>query len=109
MFIERLWRRFHREPERSTIPYEIVPGVPFKPFENATHFCRPGEGAKPFLVPEAYPHTLALRTEVILYQINGVIDVITDDPNDRKANIAALLSRLKKPLGETHFESIYSC
>ncbi len=108
MFIERLWDRFRKKPKVVIPPHEITMGVAFKPFENATRFCIPGEGDNP-LIPEAYTYTLALRREVRLSQIPGVIDVITDDPN---AAVASILTRqgggVEKLLGEAYFESIYS-
>lgn len=83
-------------------------GVGFRPYRESRRFCIPGEGNKPLLVPEQYSHVLALRKQVSIYGIHGVIDLISEDPYAIFDSMLAKGSRgVETPLGFTHFESIY--
>lgn len=96
------------EPKIDNETYGIQLGISFKPYENDSRFCIPGEGDKPFLVPDQYSHVLALRKPVSIYGVHGVIDLISDDPYAIFDSMTAKVSPgIETPLGLTHFESIY--
>lgn len=87
-------------------PYEIQLGVKFSPFKGVRVVSHVPESEKLVPIPEEYyPYKLTLRKPVLLYGIKGFIDVITDDP----FAVFAIMQHnyIEKPLGETHFESIY--
>lgn len=85
--------------------HEIRLGVGFKPYRYYRRFCRQDEGHKPLSIPENYTHGIALRKPISLYGMLGSIDVITDEPYSWLASLTG--QPVEKPLGETHFESIY--
>ncbi len=93
------------EPQKDNQAYEIVLGVPFKPFKKARKFYWPKKDEQPLLIPESYTHTLALRKEVLLYNIKGYIDVITENPTAIAESFFSGFP-LEKPLGDTAFSEV---
>lgn len=98
-------RNEHKKDDK---PYEVILGVPFKPFEKARRFFWPKKGEKPFPIPESYDYELLLRRKISLFGIEGYIDVISEDP---EAPVEFLVGKgrypLAKPLGDTEFRMIY--
>lgn len=104
--LERFFERFHRESRKDDQAYEIKLDTPFKPYEEARRFFWPRKGKQPFLIPERHTHVLALRRKVSIYDIEGYIDVISEDP-DALAEILVGSFPLSKPLGDTAFVMDY--
>lgn len=65
-------------------PHEVALAVSFKPYEMATQFTQSKDRnfqlLSQFLIPESYKHTLLLRRELQYEGIQGVVDVISEDP-----------------------------
>ncbi len=78
------------EPESNKDRHEIVLGVPFKPFRGVRRYQTPSGGD--LVVPESYPYYLYLRRNVSLSGIDGVVDVIEDDPKNFISKIAVMAS-----------------
>lgn len=80
-------------------PHEVETAVPFMPYEMATLFCQLKDEnlqLPQFLVPESYRYTLLLRRELQYQGIQGVVDVISENPNGPH-------SPIEKPLGGVAF------
>lgn len=100
--LERFFERFHRESGKDSQVYKIRLDTPFKPYEGVRRPFWPRKGEQPFVIPERYNYVLALRRKVLLYDTEGYIDIISEDPN-AFAEILAGSFPLSKPLGETAF------
>ncbi len=97
-----------KEPNRIDEPYEIVPGVSFRPFESSQQFCIPHDKDIPFRVPERYDDHLLLRRAVAYQKIPGVIDLITEDHRELMSlGVMMGVHPVEKPLGETYFRDNY--
>lgn len=94
----------------STDKHEIVLGVPFKPFRGVKSYPS-SQGKEDLVVPESYAHYLYLRRGVSFNGINGVIDVIEDDPKDFMHQMAVMASPYRLfidyPLGRFMPETAY--
>lgn len=80
-------------------PHEVQLAVPFRPFEMATRFTQHKDNnlqLPQFLIPESYKYTLLLRREIRYEGIQGVVDVISEDPKGPHWP-------LEKPLGSIAF------
>lgn len=89
----------------STSPFEIQRGTSFRPYKGVRRFYQTPKGKSPLIIPENYDHGLALRKWVTLDQMDGLIDVITDQ---QFAWVGSLMKGgypLEKPLGEVSFIS----
>lgn len=100
--LERFFERFHSEPGKDKKSYEIKLDAPFKPYEGVRRLFWPRKGEQPFVIPESYNHVLALRRKVLLYDIEGYIDIVSEDPN-AVTEIPLGGFPLSKPLGDTAF------
>lgn len=70
------------EPPKDKQSLLIIPGVAIRPFENDTDFYEYTDEdlALPNFIPETYRHAIILRRKVSFLGLNGLIDVITEDP-----------------------------
>jgi hypothetical protein len=75
-------------------PQNVEIAVPFRPYEMATRFMQ--QMPQHFLIAESYTHTLLLRRELQYEGIQGVVDVISEDPKGPHWP-------LEKPLGGAAF------
>lgn len=60
--------------------YDIFLGVPFKPFEGMQRWHQESINGRLPKIPERYDYYLYLRRKIGLYGINGVVDVISEEP-----------------------------
>lgn len=96
-----------RERSNNNEAYQIQLSIPFKPYERTKRFYFPRKGESPIIVPERYEYVLALRKRVSLYGMEGVIDIISENP---EAWAKSLVRRVpvEQPMGLANFRMIYS-
>lgn len=92
------------ERARNEEAYLIQLGVPFKPFERVRSFYWPKKGEDQIDVPESYSYVLSLRKKVLCYGMDGVIDVISEDPETWPTTIK---EKHPQPLGLAYFRFVY--
>lgn len=87
----------------------VVPmDVPIKPFARMRRAYWPKKGENGMDIPERYSHTLLLRRRVSLHNIEGCVDIISENP-EAMAQMLVNNGRfqVEKPFGEVAFIGIF--